>query len=128
METPYACPCPHRNNRHQSPKSKEWPRRALAYEAEKNQVSLNAEMARRLDASLEAGEKLELTALRNSMEAAWARFEQRHLALELEQTILSALERRDYETARTYAIALRRAQETAARQRATKMADGSSSS
>ena len=57
-------------------------RRALAYEAEKNQVSLNAEMARRLDASLEAGEKLELTALRNSMEAAWARFEQRHLALE----------------------------------------------
>lgn len=107
---------------------KELLRRALAYEAEKNQVSLNAEMARRLDASLEAGEKLELTALRNSMEAAWARFEQRHLALELEQTILSALERRDYETARTYAIALRRAQETAARQRATKMADGSSSS
>jgi hypothetical protein len=102
---------------------KEALRRTLAREAEKNQISLNAEMVRRLESSLEAEDKLELFALRQSMEAAWVRFEKRFLTLELEQAILGALERREFETARDLAIALRRNQEATARKQAARMLD-----
>jgi hypothetical protein len=100
---------------------KEWLRHALEREADKNQVSLNQEMARRLEQSLENADKLALHSIREGMEIVWMRYSDRFLELELGEAIMVALERRDFETARMHAVVLRKAQELAARQRAERM-------
>jgi hypothetical protein len=100
---------------------KEWLRHALEREADKNQVSLNQEMARRLEQSLESADKLALHGIREDIEINWLRFGERFLELELEEGILVALEERDFEAARMHAVALRKAQALAARQRAERM-------
>ena len=100
---------------------KESLRSALEREADKNQVSLNREMTRRLEESLENADKLVLHRIRDDMEIIWLRYSERFLELELEQGILTALEQRDYETARRRAITLRKTQANAARQQAAKI-------
>ena len=99
-------------------------RAALSRAAEVNQVSLNREIGNRLEASLEEKDRLELAALRNSMETGWYRFESRFLQLELEAPLLKALEAKDYETARSLAIALRRQKAATAQMLADRMAAG----
>jgi hypothetical protein len=105
---------------------KEWLRHALEREAEKHRVSLNREMERRLEDSLQADTERDLAAINADMETNWLRFGERFLVRELEEGILTALEARDYELARKHAIALRRTQADAARKRAEKM-EGSES-
>jgi len=101
---------------------KESLRAALEHEAKKNDVSLSREMVKRLEQSLESGAKIDLNAIRdelgsiqNDMQLTWLRYAQRFLALELEQEIIPALMRRDFETAYTCAIALKKKQAAAAR-------------
>jgi hypothetical protein len=100
---------------------KESLRRALEREAEQHQLSLNKEIINRLEDSLEAGDKLELSWIRADMEINWLRFGERFLALELEEGILTAIEEGDWETARKRVYALRKSQEAAARQRTARM-------
>ena len=71
-------------------------RRALEREAEQHQVSLNKEIINRLEDSLEAGDKLELRAIRADMETIWMRYSEWFSAHELEEGILTALEQRDF--------------------------------
>jgi hypothetical protein len=95
--------------------------RILEREAEQHQLSLNKEMINRLEDTLEAGDKLRLSGISADMETVWLRFSERFLERELEEGILTALEQNDFETAKRRAIALRKAQEEAARRRTAKM-------
>jgi hypothetical protein len=55
------------------------------------------------------------------IDLAWSKFSERFIALELEDQILTALENRHYEEARSLALGLRRHQATFAEQRLAKM-------
>lgn len=92
-------------------------RAVLEHEAKKNQTSLNKEIVRRLEESLEAGARLDLSSIRDDMLTNWLRFEGRFLELELEEGILTAIESGDLEAARSQVGLLRRKQTEARRRR-----------
>jgi hypothetical protein len=93
-------------------------RAVLEHEAKKNQISLNREIVRRLEESIEAGARLDLSSIRDDMMTAWLRFRDRFLGLELEEEILRAIEAGDLEAARSQVGLLRRKQTEAHRRKA----------
>jgi hypothetical protein len=97
-------------------------RAALETEAKRNGTSLNREMVRRLEDSMEAGAKLQLSTIASDLTVNWLRFGERFLALELEEGMLKAIEDGDLASARAQVFALRQRQEAAARQRTAKTA------
>ena len=95
-------------------------RRVLEQEAKKNAVSLNREIVRRLEESIERAAKLDLGAIRDDMMTAWLRFGSRFLQLELEEGTIAAIENGDFEAARSHIMMLRKNQEAEARRKAAK--------
>jgi hypothetical protein len=98
-------------------------RRALEREAEQHQVSLNKEIINRLEDSVEAGDKLNLSRIAYEMMMNWLRFADRFLALELEEGIKEAIKNGDLDAARSQLLALEKTHE-GARRRAAKAAEG----
>jgi hypothetical protein len=95
-------------------------RSVLEQEAKKNAVSLNREIVRRLEESIEHAAKLDLSAIRDDMMTAWLRFGDRFLARELEEGTIAAIEKGDYEAARSHIMMLGRLDKVSARRKAAK--------
>ena len=90
-------------------------RSVLEREAKKNQHSLNREIVRRLEDSVEGGATLDLSVIRDEMTTIWLRVKDRFLALELEEGILAAIEQGDLDAARAGVRLLRQKQAEVAR-------------
>jgi hypothetical protein len=95
--------------------------RRLNGAADRHGVSLNTEMNDRLTRSLGRDDLREIDMIATDQAMAWNRFGERLLAREVESDLLLALEKRDFETARQLAIAIRRNQEAAAKERTQRM-------
>jgi hypothetical protein len=92
-------------------------RRKLNGAAFRNGTSINNEMRVRLEQSFEDESKRMFIDVAEDLKIAWQRFGERFVIRELESDILAALEARDFERAHAYAIAIRRTQEAAAKER-----------
>jgi len=95
--------------------------RRVQAEAAKRRTTINAAVHWLVEQGLEQLEKRSHADLIEDQEIVWARYGERFLARELDESILTAIENRDFELAVQLAVTLRRTQEAAARRRADLM-------